>query len=803
MTERSRNSIEQIKELHPKQTLCFHCGLSTLNPLYFKDDLEKSFCCHGCLTVFQIIEESKLELYYEIKKDSDSTQFLPTPDSKKNFKHFDDESFKAEYVHLNNGEETLKLYLEGVHCIACLWLIENIPQIIKGVIKASFDFDNSVVTLSIKQGSLFSEVGKLLDQLGYPPHPIKTNDDAGKLKAKEERSFLIRLGIAMACMGNIFLFSISIYGGLEGNLKQVFTWLSFIISLPVVTYCSYPFYRSALAALRVKKLNMDLPISVALIAGTFSGLISIITSSGETYFDSLTSLVFLLLLSRYCLLKIRQNGVTNSNLEYFSSFGDVCVLKNLLKREKKFILAKYLQKNDLVLLKEGDIIPADGEIIEGSSFLNTSLLTGESLPIKAGVSSKVFSGSSVINGEFIMRVDSMGAKTKLGSILNSVKRSSFLKSPFHNLSERVSRYFIFVVFLLSFISIGYFWTLGTPAIGIKRALTLLIVTCPCALALASPLALTAAISHLLKKGIVLKNEEILERLGHAVNIYLDKTGTLTKGQFQVTSWKNLTEVDYTDLIWTLEKRASHPIATALRAFVENKKSKTELQLEEWIEVPGVGVNAKYKGDRYQIQRSLSYSSAGTSISLFKNQEEIVRIILKDSARDDSSQIIQDLKKLGLSPFIISGDSRTEVEDLAAHVGIALENTYSEVSPEGKLDILSKDQSSIMVGDGANDAMALSQASIGIAVKGSIDISLQAADVYFTKPGISSLKELILISRSAIKVIKINMIFSLIFNLFGTVLALSGIITPLMAAVLMPLSSLSVLLSTYFLSQEKG
>ncbi len=803
MAELSRESIQQNTSNNKEVSLCFHCGLSTRNPLQFNGDLSKSFCCHGCLTVFQIIEKSELDQYYSIKNDSDQRLFIPTPESKKNFHHYDEANFQSDFVENIDGEKHIKLYLEGVHCIACLWLIEKIPQILKGVIKSHFDFDNSVVTISVKEELALGEVAKLLDKLGYTPHPIKNEDEVSKLKANEERSYLIKLGIAMACMGNILLFSISIYAGLEGSLKATFNWLSFLISLPVVTYCATPFYRSALSSLRNRKPNMDLPISVALIAGTGSGLFSLLTNIGETYFDSLTSLVFLLLLSRYCLLKIRQRGVTSSNLEYFSSFGDVTIIKSLLNRESRSVLAKYVSVGDLLLISEGDIIPADGVIIEGNAFINTSLLTGESLPIKYAKDARVLSGTEVITGEIIVRVNSIGEKTKLGEILANVKKLSKKQTPFASLSDKVSRYFIVLIFLIATLTISYFTLIGYPLIGISRALTLLIVTCPCALALATPLSLSAAIQKLLKVGVVLKSEEVIEKLNKARNIYLDKTGTLTEGKFQVLELGCELTQNFKEIIWTLEKRGRHPIAAALRSYIEYLGPTSEREMTEWLETPGVGVTGIINNQKYHLKRTPAYMGAGTSVSLYEEEDLLISIVLKDKARIDSKKIISKLKSMGMNPFIISGDSKKEVEDLALEVGINKDQAFSEISPEGKLALLSKDPQSIMIGDGANDAMALRKASIGIAVKGSLDISLEAADIYFTRPGISSLCELLDTSVTAVKVIKINMIFSLLFNLVGSVLALSGIITPLMAAVLMPLSSLSVLLSTYLFSKDNS
>lgn len=783
---------------------CFHCGLNTKNPILGTQDTgpQTFFCCNGCRSVYAILKESSLDDYYKIKESSEDSQSSPIIQSKDSFEHFDEDNFKSEYITVDqkSGVQEVKLYLEGIHCIACLWLIENSPKILKSIQSAALDFDNSVATFKLAPDALPSKLALTLNKLGYVPHPIKNNDEVRALKIKEERDYLVKIGIAMACMGNILLLSISIYGGLEGTLKHKFEWLSFIIALPVLFYSAIPFYKSSFAALRQKRINMDLPISIALIAGGIGGLYTLLSGVGELYFDTLTSLVFLLLLSRYVLLKIKLKGVSSSSLEYFSSFGSVDLIDESGISKGK-VLSKYLNTGDLIRVNTGLMIPADGEVLKGAAHLNTSLLTGESAPIKCISGSKVFSGTQVISGELIIKVEKTAGATKLGSILSAVNNNSRY-SKISTLSESISRYFVGLVLVLSICTLYYFYLQGDLAEGAMRALTLLIVTCPCALALATPLALTSAIQKLSRKGVIIKSEESLEKLAKAKDIFLDKTGTLTKGLFQVSSWEPTSnQEDWVNIVWSLELRGQHPIASAIRNYLESVAAPIELQMSEWKEVPGVGVEAAIEGRQYKISKYSSEDPLSTTIALYEDDVAVLKMQLQDSLRADSASAIIVIKKMGLTPYIISGDSKVNVENIAKLLEIGPSQTFSRVDPNQKLNIIKKRPLAIMVGDGANDAMALKEAEVGIAVKGSIDISLQAADIYLSSPGIRSILKTIIVSRQAFTVIKRNMAFSLIYNVLGAGLALYGIISPLWAAVLMPVSSLTVLFSTVMWSKK--
>ncbi len=805
MTAPTRESIsEQSSKAMPIRSSydCTHCGLSTKNPLFINDQsTEIAFCCKGCMTVYEIIKDNKLGEYYKLKESEPLQESIPVFQSKANYKHYDETNFKNEYVSVSEDNQKIKIYLEGIHCLACLWLIENTPKMHPGIISANLNFENSLAEFTMRPNTKISEIALLLSKLGYQPHPVKNDDELQSLKTKEERDYLIRLGIAMACMGNILLFSISIYAGLEGKLKDSFEWLSLVIALPVLLYSATPFYKSAYNSLKQKRFNIDLPVSLALIFGGLGGVVSLLTGHGETYFDSLTSLVFLLLLSRYALLKIKQHGVSSSSLEYFSSFGSVKV-----QRENgviETVLAKYLELNDTILLSTGDMVPADGEVLQGTGAVNTSLLTGESNPIAIKEKSVLFSGTEIISGELSMVVQKVGNSTKLGQILTEVNRTKSKLSPISTLSDKISRYFIAVVLFLSLALISYFSFQGNFTEGAMRALTLLIITCPCALALATPLALASAIHKLSSEGIIVKSEDVLEKVAKTKDIYLDKTGTLTKGIFQVSNWQSTTENKYYDIVWTLESKAKHPIAQSLKNYIESKVTPVELSVENWLEVPGIGVEAIIDSIKYRIGKFSSPDPLSTTIALYEDDEPVLKVQLRDNLRHDSIESIKTIVEAGFRPHLISGDSEKNVHNIAKVLGIPLKHAFFRVTPKDKVEIVKKTDLSIMVGDGANDAMALKEAEVGIAVKGSLDISLKAADIYLSNMGVSPILEIIKISRECIQVIKRNMIFSILYNLVGATLAINGYLNPLWAAVLMPLSSFTVLLSTYFWIRRKN
>ncbi|MBT5095037.1 MAG: heavy metal translocating P-type ATPase [Halobacteriovoraceae bacterium] len=785
------SSIETKSDLVQESApFCYHCGESAFSPVI---EAGHNFCCRGCRLVFKLLKSRGLSKYYQIKNlYSEGERGAPVSEKKTDFSFLDHENFQKEYVTEIENELQIRFYLEGVHCSACLWLIEKSPEFIVGLNGCRLQLSSSVATLNFDESCSLSSLATEFKKLGYFPHPLKPNEKSESLARKEERDLLIKMGVAMACMGNIGLLSISIYAGADGTIARQFEWLSFLLLLPVILFSAIPFYKNALNSIKRKVISIDLPIVIALVAGTLGGMLNILKGTGVVFFDSMAALVFLLLLSRYVLMKARQGGVQSSRLEFFKSFGS-CRRLIPSSGETENILASFLKPLDLILLKTGEMLPVDGLIMKGKVLADTSLLTGESKPSLLEQGQKIYSGSKVLGGEIVVKAEIVGDQTLLGRILEKVNQNILEKPPLLTQVDRLAQFFVTIVLFLAIGVFLFFAFQDNGHEGFLRALSLIIVTCPCALALATPLAFSSLIGKLAGRGIIIRSENVIEKISEAKNIFLDKTGTLTQGEFVVQDWEpKVSREDLASIVLALEEKSFHPIGTALVNYIKENFEYKTINLENWCETPGLGVEGELNGKKYQLKRFQE-----SSIGLFEDELLILTINCQDGLRKDSRKSIEKLISMGLKTFILSGDCQTQVSSAAALLGISGNQIFWNKGPEEKFEIMNEYNASIMVGDGANDALALGQASVGVAVKGSIDISLKAADIYLTNPGVGLITKLIAYSRETVKLIKRNLVLSLTYNAIGAALAIMGLINPLWAAILMPISSLTVLASTIY------
>jgi len=574
---------------------CVHCDELAINALFDAADVEKlhPFCCFGCQTVYSVLHQKGLEAYYDIKQQSSTyKRRAPVDINSAKYLYLDDLDFLNEYSFKNTfGEFTMEFYLEGIHCLACLWLIEKLPEFLSHVSTSKLDLDRSVVTVVIKKEGKFSDVAREFNNLGYRPHPLKNSQDSIQLKKKEERSALIRIGVAGAAAGNIMIYAVSLYGGAEEGFAQLFNLLTVLFALPVLSYCSLPFYKNAWNAITNKTLSIDIPISIALMTGALMGIYNLTKGIPENYFDSLTTLVFLLLLSRYFLQKIQEKGLSAQDLHFF--YQSESVLKvNAFDYSQIFeIHPKYIKVNDVLKIRPGEFIPADGTILRGASYLNNSLLTGESMPVKVKAGDRVFSGTQNQNEELLIRAEKIQADTRIGSLLKNVENGWAHRSKIVDLTSRVSKYFTFAVFILALVLFIYLFIQVDAKLAFERAITLLIVTCPCALALATPLTFTRALSLASKQGIIIKSDDVIERLAKIKNIFLDKTGTITHGKLQVRDFlvHKTSKIPIEEIIYNLESQSRHPVALALMDFIKGKQIEHSSVLD-FQEILGVGVS---------------------------------------------------------------------------------------------------------------------------------------------------------------------------------------------------------------------
>jgi heavy metal translocating P-type ATPase len=767
---------------------CVHCDEAAITALFNDDDSahKNPFCCYGCLTVYNIIHDKGLASYYQIKKDAAIfKRRSPVEYKNSKFDYLNDEKFLEEYSHHNiHQERVMEFYLEGIHCLACLWLIEKLPEFLTDVKSSKLDLERSVVTVVLKSQGNFSAVALELNNLGYRPHALKVNQDSVDLKIKEERLTLIRIGVAGAAAGNIMIYAVSLYGGATQEFSSIFNFLTVLFAIPVLTFSAYPLYKNAWQALKHRTVSIDIPISLALVMGAVMGGYNLLVGIPENYFDSLTTLVFLLLLSRYFLHKIQERGLSATDLHFFYQSESVLKAKDDSLTEFIQIHPRYIQVNDVLMIPPGEFIPADGVVVKGSSNLNNSLLTGESYPVKVSCNQNVYSGTQNIDQEIYFKVKKVKNDTRLGGLLKNVEDGQFNRSKTISLTNKISKYFTLSVFGLSFALFIYLFVSHDLKTALEQAMTLLIVTCPCALALATPLTFTRSLSLAARQGIIIKSDEVIESLAKVKNIFLDKTGTVTHGKLKVNNFQLVRKpsLEVEDIIFNLEHNSRHPVAQALMKFVRSKNTRPYLVTDK-LEVPGLGVSGYIENSFYEINRH----------GIFENHLPVARFEVEDTVREDSRKILNQMKHHGLSVSILSGDSLEAVQKISKEVH--LNNYRSDLSPEEKSNLIKSTPHTMMVGDGANDALALSSADVGVAVLGAMDISLRAADVYLTTPGLAPVEKLIVLSQETMKVVRRNLVLSLLYNSLSVTAAFMGIISPLVAAIIMPLSSLTVLIST--------
>ena len=791
---------------------CFHCGkrVPGARLLAEKTDTDKRFCCSGCESVYLLLSQSDLCAYYDLRKigrdiRSSAQSSFESPEISEGsieYDFLDTSDFRLESG-ISSQRPILKFFLSGVHCTACLWLVERLPKICDGVESARLDLGTSILKLELKSGEKFSPACLALQKIGYRPYPVLSGGEAEKIEEQENRSFLYRISVAAVCSGNVMLLSISLYAGATGGFATFFRWLALLVTAPAFLYSARPFYQSAWKSIRGGTLSIDVPVSLALILGYLASAFAVIRGSGEIYLDSLTGLIFLLLSSRYFLKRLQQKRLGASGLMDVLSPSTVNRIDSKTSSETQnptSVSLKNVRPGDWIQILQNEVVPVDGILMSVSGKgcrLDFSLLTGESAPVLALVHSAVFAGVKNLDGTIVIQATTAARDSRLGKIVAGIELSGRAANKSLTIVDRAARYFVAVTLVLALGVLA--WKLGSdPLEGFRRALCLIIVACPCALALATPLALTRSYETAARGGILLKDPEILDALATVKNIYIDKTGTLTEGRPQVVACEmihpNRPVAPLYSAVYSLESQSRHPIARSLSQHFEDVFGVTLKPVQNFLEKSGSGVSGEVAGHVYQIGRLDNFEST-TGVGVYEDGVLQLRITLQDTLRKDSKRAVQSLLKSGYSVHILSGDSEGPVRDIARGLELPMKNVHFGISPEEKARIVSQDKSSVMIGDGANDALALSEARVGIAVQGSLEISLRAADAFASLSGLPPVVRVLEVARETRKLLIRNYSFSLIYNLFGAVLAISGHIGPLFAAFVMPISAATVFISS--------
>ncbi len=813
--------------MNPRSEECSHCGLPVPSGLIQPDE-ELQFCCRGCRTVYQVIHGCGLERFYRLR-DASESKARPARTTDRAYSEFDDDVFRNLYYQdLADGTQQVEFYLEGVHCAACVWLVEKLPQVRPGVIQSRLDMRRAIVEVRWDPKSVrLSQIAATLDSLGYPPHPAK-DIQSRQIRRDENRRFLIRIGVAAACAGNVMTLSFALYGGvftgIEAQYARLFRWTSMLFGMIALLWPGSLFFRGAWAALRTKTAHLDLPIAIGLAAGGMAGTVNAILGRGEIYFDSLSMLVLLLLIGRW--LQRRQQCWANDAMELLFSLTPTSA-RRLQGDAVVEAPIEAVRPGDLVEVRAGDSIPADGNVLEGESSVNRALLTGESQPTAVGPGSAVHAGTVNVSSRLVVEVEAVGEATRVGRLMQLVEQHSRNRPPIVQFADRIAGRFVRIVLAVAAVTFLY-WVWFSPAQAIDNSVALLIVTCPCALGLATPLAVTIALGRAARRHILVKGGEVLEALSRQGVMLLDKTGTLTAGRISLVSWSG--DEGVRPLVAALEKHSAHPIAQALvdvvgrpsQAVYEMTGSEAHptdtIPVCDVVQVTGGGISGTVAGRRLvvgsprfvrqsgcQVPESIEnaeqeiIAATATPVLVAANGRAVAVAGLGDPLRPDVADSLDRLRKLGWKIRILSGDHPAVVAAIGRRLGIEPADAMGGASPEAKLAIVRDAAISgptVMVGDGVNDAAALSAAGVGIAVHGGAEASLAAANVYLDRPGLAPILELVHASRSTMAAIRRCFVASICYNSLAGTLAVTGVISPLTAAILMPISSFTVFALAY-------
>lgn len=781
---------------------CLHCGLPV------PAGRQSRFCCAGCEVVYGTIAASGLEQFYALREAAQ-----PAHTTGHDYAELDDPAFQRLHVEVRpDGKARAALYLEDLRCTACVWLVESAPRCLAGVSDIRVDLGRSRADVVWDPAATsLARIARHLDRIGHPPHPYRglARDE---LRRREDRALLVKLGVAGAAAGNLMLLAIALYAGLFGGMSRAdagfFRWASMCVALPALGFAAMPFFRTALGALRARRLHLDLPLSIGILAGLVWGSANVIRGVGEIYFDSLAMLVFLLLCARWIVLRHQRRASTAAELLLALTPSRA----HRLDPEHPFgpatdVPIEAIAPGDAVRVLAGEVVPVDGVILAGCSAVDLGLLTGESRPVDVAIDAEVHAGTVNLAAPIAVRATAVGEVTRVGKLVASIEALA-AKAPIERLVDRIAGRFVAVVSLLAVLTLAG-WSLTSVAAGAEHAMALLIVTCPCALALATPLAVTVALGRAARRGVLVKGADALERLATPGTMFVDKTGTLTAGRLAVVTWCG--DLDAAELAAAAEAGSAHPVARALCAHAAPAAPAHDISEEL-----GRGVTAVVGGHRVVIgapawvrQRCRSRPVIEGWIADIAERGETPIVIacdgamvavagLADPVRDDARAALDRLARLGWEVQILSGDDERVVRRVGAALGVPWSCCHGQVSPEDKVAAVmaARRRGAVaMVGDGVNDAAAMAAANAGIAVSGAAEIAIEAADVYLRSPSIIAVADTAAGARATLATIRRNLGFSLAYNLIAGGLAVSGLIHPLIAAAVMPLSSLTVLASS--------
>ncbi|UPQ86773.1 heavy metal translocating P-type ATPase [Vibrio sinaloensis] len=785
---------------------CYHCGEDVPANTDFKVEIlgeSREMCCPGCETVAQTIVDSGLDSYYQYRTAPAEKADL-VPEQLQALIHYDNDEVQSEFVRNSENRAEVTLSLEGVSCAACAWLIEKQVSNKTGVasIRVNTTTNRALLAWDKTQVRL-SELLSLIHQLGYKAAPFEADKQEAAYH-QQMKQYLYRLGIAGLATMQVMMLAVALYlevfGDLEPEFKNYFRWVSLIFATPVMLYSALPFYINAWRSIRGRTLGMDVPVSIAMIFAYVASLVATVTEQGEVFFESISMFAFFLLVGRFLEMRARRKAAAASG----NLLKLIPAIANKLNGEQ--IPVKTLKVGDQIRVLPGEHIPADGKIISGRVHIDESMLTGESLPVVKQVDDHVYAGT--LNGEesFELEVTSSKADSMISNIVRLQDEAQLTKPKIAEIADIVARYFVAIILIIA-AGTWFFWHSSRPDDAFWIMLSVLVATCPCALSLATPTALTCATSRMGNLGILLRKSHVFETLCQVNHLIVDKTGTLTHGDIEINQVELFGDLDkelVLAIAASLESHANHPIA---RAFKHH--SDVNVRVEQVENIIGSGIKGVYNGVDVKIgsaQFVLGDSKVAQANSVYLSIDDVhvATFSYRDPIRTEAKAFIEKFQRSGVKVTLLTGDTDENAQLVAKKIGI--DNVVSGAKPQDKLEYLNNVDGrdiTMMIGDGINDAPTLAGAHLSVAMGGGADVAKASADMVLLGDRLDRILEARELALQTRKIIRENLAWSLGYNVLILPLAVMGFVAPYFAVLGMSASSIIVVSNSLRLLKEKG
>lgn len=798
----------------PPAGLCFHCLQPLPNHGGYSVQLQQrdyAVCCYGCQAVAQTIAEQGLLHFYQFRDTRNPLNVPLVPEELQRFDAYDDERLQQQFTRddANTGVRETALSVEGMTCSACAWLIEKHLAPLPGISKVTVNASSERVTIAWQpQHTKLSAILKHIAELGYRALPFQSASQEHDFK-KRRRYFVTRLGVAGLATMQVMMIAVGLYFGmvsdLDDSLRQFLWWMSLLLATPVLLFSAQPFYLSALRSIQAQRPNMDVPVSLALLSTYIASAYATITDQGEIYFESVCMFTFFLLLGRYLELLARQRAVS-------AAANLIKLLPAVAQRKNgddqlEYVAVADLQADDLVVVAAGATIPVDGILAQPSAAVSEALMTGESRAIEKRVGDTVLAGS--VNQQQILhlQVTATQQNTVLASIVALQDLALSRKPKWVENAESLAQTFVKQVLVMALVTF-LIWTWIAPSEAFWVTIAVLVATCPCALALAAPTAVTGAIHNLNKQGVIVRNADVLTRMSAIKTVFVDKTGTLTDGQFSLlqhyqhssNSASEHTIDTLLALTQALERYSQHPLALPLQHL-----SQTQLDVEAVQVQPSYGVAGQWQQQSLRLG-SLAWvrqwhpdfkpQLASANVFLASSTAVLLELQVGDQLRDGAADTVAALQRLGLNVVMLTGDRAELAAPIAAQLGIT--EVHAHCLPADKLALLAQRQQQhpvMMIGDGMNDGPVLAQADISVSFAQASDLARSAADAVLLRNQFSALLPFYQTALRSQRIMRQNVRWALVYNIAILPIAMLGLITPYFAALGMSASSLLVLLNS--------